>query len=314
VCDGQKAVRELRARYRTRVSNYIRGKEKNLRIVKRAEVSTWEAVERSICASDFERNDFESWLLEKAEDMLMIEQAKEGHPEALTRLHSAYWNAITGYIVGHPGIENATGEDLAQEVWLRMQTSIGKYQACRGAFYTWVRRIADRVMLTYYSEKKWNVKGLLNDDEDNEDPLSVLDGLDTEIELRIDIRECYRIFLKAIFQKGGHPRRSIVYVFAKVLEYQPDKILNSLSNTTLRELAKRLEREYLEVSQLLSAQEVKGCFASLHRRVEQGVGNTTLMEYYGKDPRHNIDDWVHYVKKRVRLQLIKHGCSPKDLE
>lgn len=89
---------------------------------------------------------------EAAEHDLMLEQAKQGVPEALAALYDQFVDKIYSYIyhrVGHADL----AEDLTGQVFIRMLEAVRTGHAWRTSFSGWLYRIAHNLVIDYYRRR-----------------------------------------------------------------------------------------------------------------------------------------------------------------
>jgi hypothetical protein len=133
-------------------------------------------------------------------------------------------------------------------------------------------------------------------------------------------------FLCIAFGKSsGYPHQQIAFGYIKLLEWKPQEIVKKLSEKSLRELAKDLEDEYIEILKYADKEKVHKCFKPLHERIEKRlkevipardrrtmtispttiIGDTKLSDYWGDRPENNLSDWCYRVRQRVINEVRK---------
>jgi hypothetical protein len=142
--------------------------------------------------------------------------------------------------------------------------------------------------------------------------------------------DVYDELLSLTFATNSPPHQLIAFGFAKAVEWRPRQIAAELSNVPLRSLETRLERSYLERSDLEDAR-VLPAFQPLRNRLEQRfdeavrdpttlatypglhtriVGETTLSDYYTGEPTADVTQWWYAVKRRVLAEVQRRDSGP----
>ncbi len=149
-------------------------------------------------------------------DQVLIEQSKSGDPEAFGRLVRRYQDAVYSLcyrMVGDP----AEAEDLAQEAFLRVYRSLGRFR--RGApLRPWLHRITINVCLDALRKRKDVVVAQGNPDE-------TIDRLETprkdEVpESALLSRETQFRVQRALLQLPDEYRAVLVLRYLEELSYQ----------------------------------------------------------------------------------------------
>ena len=142
--------------------------------------------------------------------------------------------------------------------------------------------------------------------------------------------DVYDDLLSLTFATNSPPHQLIAFGFAKAVEWRPRQIAAELSNLPLRTLESRLERSYLELSDLEDAR-VLPAFEPLRNRLEQRfdeavrdpttlatypglhdriIGETTLSDYYTGEPTADVTQWWYAVKRRVLAEVQRRDSGP----
>lgn len=85
-------------------------------------------------------------------DTTLIESARSGDRLAFERLMRAHLDAVYGHALRFFG-DQATAEDAAQEVWVKVYRSLGDFDG-RAAFSTWLYRVTRNVCLDMFRRGK----------------------------------------------------------------------------------------------------------------------------------------------------------------
>lgn len=279
--------------------------------------------------------------LDKDVEIELIRRACNGDDEAITQLYKAYQKAVYGFIRARVR-QDADAEDVAQETWIEVWKKLPAYDPAKGSFFTWIRYWAGLKLLRHYKElKDWRrihvliseLRSRYPDLDEEEEIADIIDRL-TIAEVQPDEPEKdaeeYAYILRITFEKGGYPWQLIAFGFNKLIdEWKPKRIVAELSDSELQKLGKKLEYDYLAES-MLPEEEVRDCFEPLRGQMSRlvgdvllpgdtvsrenlreilsiHVGDTTLRNYYGKDPEANISDWSNKVRKRVFREVVQRG-------
>lgn len=88
-------------------------------------------------------------------DIELMLRTKAGDDNAFSELMDRHYKGVLNYIYRFTNLRE-NSEDLAQEVFLRVYRSAGKYKP-EAKFTTWLYKIATNVSLTYVKKKNTNV-------------------------------------------------------------------------------------------------------------------------------------------------------------
>ena len=89
----------------------------------------------------------------KPEDLQLVKQAQKGSLSAYQTLYVRHLDAIYRYFFFQTK-DKFLAEDLGQEVFIKIWKSIDKYDEKKGAFTSWMYRIAHNLLVDYYRGKK----------------------------------------------------------------------------------------------------------------------------------------------------------------
>jgi len=269
------------------------------------------------------------------EQKILAKDACEGDKQAQDRIYAAYHKALFGYLRAR-AMQDVDAENISQEVWtqLLVERTICKYDSLY-ALYTFLRTVAHSRLVDYYRKKKPIlipiVENEISDNEETGDENTGKNGAgqdfidlsfiaSPQIDAVEDLSSAYKIALEHLFRNGGYPHQLIVFAFSKLVDHwKPQKIINELSDISLRQLCNRLYSDYLMESKL-PEEEIAPCFSYLEQQMgllvgevitdsvlrdklkpylNKSVGQTILRDYYGKDASHSISDWCDKVRKRL---------------
>jgi RNA polymerase sigma-70 factor (ECF subfamily) len=76
----------------------------------------------------------------------VVERILTGDRQAYAQIVTRYQGPLFHYL-GRLGLQQARAEDIAQETFLRAWTHLGRFDARRGSFGTWLHTIAHRLAL-----------------------------------------------------------------------------------------------------------------------------------------------------------------------
>ena len=89
----------------------------------------------------------------KPEDLDLVKEAKSGSISAFQTLYMRHLDAIYRYFFFQTK-DKFLSEDLAQDVFIRIWKAVGSYDAKKGAFTSWMYRIAHNLLIDHYRSKK----------------------------------------------------------------------------------------------------------------------------------------------------------------
>lgn len=275
--------------------------------------------------------------LEDSEDV--IEEGRKAFDELWRAYEVSVKGVINSWLLS-PVQRNNDLDDLVNKTAWEVFERIHTYDPDISKFYTWVRIWAKYVLLRYFREQnrrlevemlKSELKVAANEvEQDVEESIkpAVVVYEDTSDELEDRLAE-FENLLRITFDQGGYPHQLIAFGFIKLLEWKPSEIVDELKGITLRELARKLEDDYVSTLEYES-KIVRNCFKPLHQKMESSlkevipsedsrrivtaspkekVGNTKLPDYWGAKPEANLANWCYKVRQRVIRIMVKQGID-----
>jgi len=157
----------------------------------------------------------------------IVAKVIEGDADAFGMIIASYKDMV-GLMVGRYTRIEADREDLAQEVFIRAYSAIGKYRGS-GSFEGWLRKIAVHTCLDWLRKKKVR-KAIplseLSDDEVGWIETNLISATDMELEDKIDSSKALEILQKAMEKLS--PEDHLVIV----LQELEGKSINEISEIT----------------------------------------------------------------------------------
>jgi hypothetical protein len=289
-------------------------------------------------------------MARRDEDAALVARALAGDQVAFAELEARTAKALYGFIrsrVGH--VDQDTGkfianyqivDDLVQKTWIDLLPRLASYDPSRALFATFATKQADFIVKRYRaSAKRDNVLTSLeagargkSDPSGNTrfDPPTTPGGTGYPApEDPVDV-DVYDELVALIFATDSPPHQLIAFGFVKGLKWKPSRVAAELSDIALRALEPRFEVEYLEQSEIpperitpsfarlrasldlrfadaVSDPVTLKTYPALHDRI---VGETTLADYYRKDPSADITQWWYAVTRRVIAEIDPRGTGP----
>lgn len=284
----------------------------------------------------------------RPDDPVTVAEAMAGDQQAFERLRIACEHVVRGTIRlqvgrrtedGRTFVDHALVDDLVQVTWVQVWQKLPTYKPELASFATFARYWA-RIMVRRYRDTpigkgvETPITSLLDRDEAEDGPNDAFDrfGASAAAQAPDDAipAEVYDELLLITFQTASPPHQLIVFGFTKAADLKPRQIAAELSNVSLTALADRLEKTYLEQSDLSPAR-IRPAFEPLRDRLTRRfdevvrdpttlatyphlhsriVGETTLAEYYTAEPTANLTQWWHAVKRRVISDLQRRTDGP----
>ena len=320
---------------------------------------TWEYI-LSPRKSIMEGATFYSQLTRAADEILlrhkirnMVLQACEGDDDAFRFLKNAYGKKIRDFIqYKHHIVEAETLDSLENDTWMYCFKKIDSpeegqsYNPAKGAFITWIRILANilakRLKTQMY--KLHNREIMASSLGNEEDPIeleSIQPYEDSQVATfslihdpakqfvdRFNLLHIYRELLCTVFCCGAKPHQLISFVYQKLLEWKPQKVVDLLSDKILWDSG---VQGYQDYASCFSDEEdglsegivddsfsqfflqLKKLFEEIYREREydplrntwSGVttGLTKLEIYFGTDRPKSVTQWTFKLKERVRKSV-----------
>ena len=287
------------------------------------------------------------------EDAAVVARALAGEQQAFDQLRAVAEAAVRGTVRMQIGryeengayfVDHALVDDLVQAAWVQIWQKLDTYDPNVGRFVHFARYWA-RIMVRRYRDTPVGrgvetplssmLGGGADADEGDDSSTDRLDrlarrgsgGETPEDPVGVDV---YDELLSLTFATASPPHQLIAFGFAKAAEWRPRQIAAELSNVPLRALETRLERSYLEQSDL-DDDRVLPAFEPLRSRLElrfdeavrdpttlatypglhaRIVGETTLADYYTGEPTADVTQWWYAVKRRVLAEVQRRESGP----
>jgi RNA polymerase sigma factor (sigma-70 family) len=272
----------------------------------------------------------------------LLARARSGDRSAFDKLHARYARAILGYIRTRL-LDEDDAQDVSQDTWAAVWEKLPTYDAQRSSFVTFVKYWAGIMLLRAYARRdrrrgvEMLARGLLKfmpELEDAEGTSDILERLAARTEPESEaeqLTDVYAELLRATFASASPPHQLVVFGFVKCLGWTPRRVAAELSDVLLSSSSRRLEDEYLDVSQL-PPQSVEVAFQSLRARlqlrfgevvsdprtratfpalIDRMTGETCLRDYYtGDDATADLTQWWYAVYRRVRGEVQRRSDGP----
>ncbi|MCC7368988.1 MAG: sigma-70 family RNA polymerase sigma factor [Chloroflexi bacterium] len=282
------------------------------------------------------------------DDPATVAQAVAGDQQAFARLQAACEHVVRCTIRlqvgrrtedGRTFVDRALVDDLVQVTWVQVWQKLPTYKPELASFATFARYWA-RIMVRRYRDTpvgkgiETPIGSLLDRDDADDGPNDAFDrfGASSASQAPDDAiaAEVYDELLLVTFQTASPPHQLIVFGLTKATDLKPRQIAAEFSHEPLTALADRLERAYLDRSDL-PASRIRPAFEPLRDRLTRRfdevvrdpttlatyphvhsriVGETTLAEYYTAEPTANLTQWWHAVKRRVIADLQRRADGP----
>jgi len=266
--------------------------------------------------------------LSAEEQSQLMALAARGDQAAFKVLHDAVARQVYGFIRARTD-NDADASEILQETWLKFWKSIARYDPQRANCVTFLRSIAYSVLVDYYRSRDRGRDVLISDLLERAEH----SGLGSEIESFLGqlppsaatippkgsdlVTE--RALLHVVLHGTSPPHQLLAFGFAELQGWTPSEITLDFSEALLRHMEGRLEKDYSATS-MLSADVIESCFSELRGTMDrlldeslqdsktrelyasllnEIIGDTTLRQYYGGDPRQNISHWCQAVRRRL---------------
>jgi RNA polymerase sigma factor (sigma-70 family) len=272
----------------------------------------------------------------------LVAQARAGDHVAFDRLHALYERAIVGFVrVRVANDEDAY--DVVQDTWLQVWQKLSTYDPARASFVTFVKYWAGVLLLRAYErrDRRRGVEVLAQDLvkrfpelADTDGVSDILDRLATTADQQSEPpppTDAYDELLRATFASPSPPHQLVAFGLIKCLGWTPRRVASEVADVALDACTQRLERGYLDISQLPD-QQVRPAFDVLRERLklrfgeavgdaktqstytrlkDRVVGETCLRDYFtGDDPAADLTQWWYAVYRRVRGEVQRRSEGP----
>ncbi len=91
------------------------------------------------------------------DDSVLVAAAAAGDEQALTLLFERYRRPVYAYLNRMLGNDQATADDIFQDLWIKVINKLSGYQEC-GRFSAWLFRIARNQLLEHFRREKSRAK------------------------------------------------------------------------------------------------------------------------------------------------------------
>ncbi|GEM_PF-2562950 len=295
----------------------------------------------------------------KEREKQMIAHARQEDRQAFDELYALHEKGINGFIRVRAR-DDSDARQVAQETRLIVWEKMPTYNPARAPFPAFAKYWAGFMLLRYYSRKKdarrqealfSELQHRFRDLEQEPEIEGLLARLSSDAGRSISAEEellraeeheerlqTYEKLLRLTFGSCSPPHQLNAFGFVRLLGMKPQQVAAELSEPPLKELTERLEKEYVEQSQLPESR-VLPHFRPLHEKLEKPFskvvtepktlktypqerfprlyncpsGATALQDYYTsdpEDPEKNISHWCDAVRKRTRKKwLEQHETS-----
>lgn len=265
----------------------------------------------------------------------LIHKVQKEDQQAFETLFNKYKDRLYGFI-RYKCLNDQDADDIAQNVWIQIFEKIKTYNIAYSKFYNFLSFRAVYEILKFYKNNYVKLFVLfsrlmkrfpeLEDEKELLDLLAKSQTIQTSFDHLTIKADIYEELLTITFRSNSPPHQIIVFGFSKLLEWKPQDIVRELSEEQLKNLAGKLEEDYLLITELAS-DVVKSCFQPLHRKMKQKlnevledsktaaiyaslldrqIGMTRLAEYYTtKAPEENISQWWYAVVRRIKSQILR---------
>jgi DNA-directed RNA polymerase specialized sigma24 family protein len=260
----------------------------------RAIERAWQRIRDGLRGIESRSDSFRSFARSIAEDEAvqpLIVQAKEQDgrrdEEAFSALYRRYSKRVQGIVRARlPFQDLAALEEASQDVWVRIADSLSNYRPGQSTFMAFIRGVATFALIDYLRAHPPQT-GELTEARISHAPPPPSTVLGELLGMAL---------------AAGAPHQAVVFGFNQLLEYTPAQIVETLSGISLRDLASRLEHEY--ISKLPSQRAVRQAFEPLHKGLSGLEGNLALQQHFSDDPAQNIAAWCWSLKRRLLSEVL----------
>lgn len=121
-------------------------------------------------------------------DMSMVNLVKQAiaDPQQFAKIVELYEAKLLRYICRFTGLDHQSGEDILQEVFIKMYRNLNSFDPSL-QFSSWAYRIAHNEALNYLRDNKHH-KSVMPLENDEEDAVNLIDVLASEIDIPRDVK------------------------------------------------------------------------------------------------------------------------------
>jgi len=275
---------------------------------------------------DYYRNapetDIQRWI-DRVEQVSLVDRALAGEERAFNALYASCERQVLGFLRARANNDEDAAE-IAAETWIKVWEKLSDYDPALASFATFAKNHACYQWKAFYRQAKDDSSG--NDPGDDKPR-----GDDKDLGIPPEQADVYEYLLRVTFGSNLPPHQLIAFGFVRLLEWKPGEVAAELSDVVLRELAKRLERDYLAIS-TLSEDRLRSHFSPLQAKmartfgtvvqdtntlktyphlVARVIGDTTLGNYFKSDDEIKQADYIvkwrfsveRWLKKRIQSWL-----------
>ncbi len=232
--------------------------------------------------------------------------------------------------------DDSAADDLAQETWVEVLRHGETFDPERGTFWTFTRIWADFVLRRHWQSLVRDRERLDRDVEGDDSPPESTVGAPSPALASEDastVAALLRRILACALSCSRPPNEILAFGFTK-LEWKPREITMNLSDSTLRDLTRRLETDYVAV---VPDPEIAEAFAPLRAKLEQSLdellsdprskrtyahvpagptGPLALGAYFAPDANREstVTRWWDTVKRTVFRELRASGALDESDE
>lgn len=278
--------------------------------------------------------------VERILDCFLIWQSIAGDTRSFQVLQNKYYHASMCVIMEYSSRYNLrhgwpqSGDDVFQNAWIKIWKHLHRYDAEKGNFYTWIRKVIENLLKTPASKGEnlvdYSLDASEEEDEHGSEARDKIEEIpDTLIQnpeqCALELQFSQRI-LQVLFTDCGFPWQVLCMGFL-TLDFTPKEIVADFSDKPLGQLSLLLKKEYLSQSKR-EAEELDGCFEPLQQKMcvllrelftpadihyaesfqhisHLFVGEIELRSFFGKSPNKNISDWNARVRMRLKNYFQK---------
>jgi len=187
-------------------------------------------------------------LRDEADEKLYV-LCSEGNAEAFRCIVERYQNLLVGYFMRRAG-ETSVAEDLAQEVFIKLWRSAGKYSV-RARFSTYVYSVAHNTLIDHIRRKGTRTDTLSTDADEGALLAEAADTTVPGVLERKAHEEQLALVRKALEQIRDVERDVVMAVFAEGVSYKeagemlgvPEGTVKSRLHSALRHIRQILEED-----------------------------------------------------------------------